>query len=746
PLFDPSILTDDAARVIQSSKCTPQERKDRIQCFDVLPEDQYAVPVGSTVNMPCLVLNQHGKVQWRAKNILLGYDRSVPGSPRYRIIGDVGRGEHTLQIMDVQPEDAGVYECQVTPVQALNHPLLRRKTQLSVLVKPSLPRILYPDVPPPDNQLIISQPDPIMRITVLCVATGGSPPPSFRWILNSHEIPTKLISTPSHFGRPEQAFWAKLAPIIETHPQKEESRLSILKSGLNDGDQLVCSVTNAATQMHHDPQQHNLTTWVTIRIHTPPGPPKIINPETNHEYVEGEELKAVCVASPPGNPFGGLFWRWLLQPAQVDDPNVGSISGLGGRGGARLSDYSSVEAYLQSMDSRATAGGHTSAQSERYHPRDLISEDVQPLHYTLKKEKDQLINTLIIPRVKRRYHAAKLICETGHPVGNAHQTSINIYVKHCPANVTIGVEGDTVREELVGGRREFVVYGRAGKIKTLICRTGPYFRQANIKWIAQTLDSDITKPPRQLIGQSRIMRTPDGESWFQESRVDVRIAEEDDRSYIDCRVWGEGDCRVDSRVRLDIIYPPGIPIITGYKSHQPIKMAHALELTCTSTGGNPAPELIWLRDKQPLTSKEEIIIMGRQTSLKLKLVPQKDDNGAHYHCLARNSATDVGVTSESLILNVIFPPQRVAVSFHGQSVVSSGQPLVINCQADTSNPVATITWWHFRCGPAHVFDQIESVIQTNHPSGHRILNDRRIMEGAKCKSEQLEGEHLSWAV
>ncbi|KAF6778616.1 hypothetical protein AHF37_01827 [Paragonimus kellicotti] len=638
--------------------------------------------------------------------------------------------------MDVQLEDAGVYECQVTPVQALNHPLLRRKTQLSVLVKPSPPRILYPDVPPPDNQLIISQPDPIMRITVLCVATGGSPPPSFRWILNNHEIPAKLIPTPSHFGRPEQAPWAKLAPIIETNPQKEESRLSILKSGLNDGDQLVCSVTNAATQMHHDPQQHNLTTWVIIRIHTPPGPPKIINPETNHEYIEGEELRAVCVASPPGNPFGGLFWRWLLQPAQVDDPNIGSISGLGGRGGARLNEYSSVEAYLQAMDSRATAGGHTPAHGERYHPRDLISEDVQPLHYTLKKEKDQLINTLIIPHVKRRYHAAKLICETGHPVGNAHQTSINIYVKHCPANVTISAEGDMVRDELVGGRREFVVYGRAGKIKTLICRTGPYFRQANIKWIAQTLDSDITKPPRQLIGQSRIMRTPDGESWFQESRVDVRIAEEDDRSYIDCRVWGEGDCRVDSRVRLDIIYPPGIPIITGYKSHQPIKMAHALELTCTSIGGNPAPELVWFRDKQPLMTKEELIAVGRQTSLKLKLVPQKDDNGAHYHCLARNSATDVGVTSESLILNVIFPPQRVTVSFHGQSVVSSGQPLVINCQADTSNPVATITWWHFRCGPAHVFDQVESV---HHPPGHRVPNDRRGMEGAKCKSEQLEG-------
>ncbi|OON15698.1 hypothetical protein X801_08496 [Opisthorchis viverrini] len=71
PLFDPSILTIDAARVIQSSACTPQERQDRIQCFDVLPQDQYSVPLGNTVNMQCVVLNQHGKVQWRAKKILL---------------------------------------------------------------------------------------------------------------------------------------------------------------------------------------------------------------------------------------------------------------------------------------------------------------------------------------------------------------------------------------------------------------------------------------------------------------------------------------------------------------------------------------------------------------------------------------------------------------------------------------------------------------------------------------------------
>lgn len=77
PLFDSSILTDDAGRVIQSSECTPQERQNRIQCFDKLPEEKYAVSLGNTVNMQCVVLNQHGKVQWRAKKILLGECHSL---------------------------------------------------------------------------------------------------------------------------------------------------------------------------------------------------------------------------------------------------------------------------------------------------------------------------------------------------------------------------------------------------------------------------------------------------------------------------------------------------------------------------------------------------------------------------------------------------------------------------------------------------------------------------------------------
>ncbi|TPP58362.1 putative nephrin [Fasciola gigantica] len=636
--------------------------------------------------------------------------------------------------MDVQLEDAGEYECQVTPVPANNHPLLRRKTELIVLIKPSVPSILYPDVPPLDRQLIISKPDPILRITVLCVSVGGSPPPNFSWSLNNQEIP-QIRTTPSprrmsHVQNP----WMKLEPMIETQPETGQSRLTLLKSGLKDGDQLMCSVTNAATQLHHDPHQRNLSTHVTIRVHTPPGPPRIISPETDHVYLEGDELKAICVASPPGNPLGGLFWRWLLHPVQVNDPSIGHVSGLGGRGGARLSDYSSVEAYVHAQDVGYSLG-EKSGTTGPHQTLTPISEDVQPLHYTLNKDKDQLVNTLVIPRITRRYHASKLVCETGHPVGTAHQTSINIYVKHPPANVTISIDGGTVRQEIAAGRREYVVYGRAGEMKTIVCRTGPYYRDAQIKWVAQGPDPGLLKAPRELFGQTKTIQTSDGYSRVQESRVNVTITEADDRGYIDCRVWGEGDTRMDARVRLDIIYPPTKPTVSGYKSLDPIKMAHTLELVCTTYGGNPPPELAWFKDNQQILSTSDVVVLGRQSSLKLKVIPQKEDNGAHYHCSSRNAATGPeGIRSESVILNVLFPPERIVISFHSPPVVSSGHQLVINCQAGTSNPVATISWWHFRCGPAHAFTQ--SLVS----SGQKKSNAGRTpTENTKCKSVAMQG-------
>ena len=63
----------------------------------------------------------------------LGYSRSIPGNPRYTVLGNDGNGEFSLQITDVQLEDDADYECQVGP--ALYNQPIRHKAHLTVQCK-----------------------------------------------------------------------------------------------------------------------------------------------------------------------------------------------------------------------------------------------------------------------------------------------------------------------------------------------------------------------------------------------------------------------------------------------------------------------------------------------------------------------------------------------------------------------------------------------------------------------------------
>lgn len=62
----------EADKIIQSELCTTDEIEAYTQCFRKLPEKDYFIPRGYTVILPCEITNQHGKAQWRAKDVLLG--------------------------------------------------------------------------------------------------------------------------------------------------------------------------------------------------------------------------------------------------------------------------------------------------------------------------------------------------------------------------------------------------------------------------------------------------------------------------------------------------------------------------------------------------------------------------------------------------------------------------------------------------------------------------------------------------
>ena len=84
------------------------------------------------VVLPCSVANKRGILQWTKDGFGLGIQRdlpgecgdddddddddSVPGYPRYKMVGEEEAGEFSLEISRLDTEDDAVFQCQVRPV------------------------------------------------------------------------------------------------------------------------------------------------------------------------------------------------------------------------------------------------------------------------------------------------------------------------------------------------------------------------------------------------------------------------------------------------------------------------------------------------------------------------------------------------------------------------------------------------------------------------------------------------------
>ena len=64
---------------------------------------------------------------------LTGYDRNLPGFPRYQVLGSDDTGEYSLKINNVSLSDDAVFECQVGP--GLNNRPIRASARLNVMRK-----------------------------------------------------------------------------------------------------------------------------------------------------------------------------------------------------------------------------------------------------------------------------------------------------------------------------------------------------------------------------------------------------------------------------------------------------------------------------------------------------------------------------------------------------------------------------------------------------------------------------------
>ena len=101
------------------------------QRFRERPSDTSVIE-GQTAYIRCSIDDLTGRVQWTKGGLTMGYDRSVPGYPRYTVIGREEHNEYDLMITDVSIEDDDEFQCQVGP-GGPGEPSLQGIAKLTVL-------------------------------------------------------------------------------------------------------------------------------------------------------------------------------------------------------------------------------------------------------------------------------------------------------------------------------------------------------------------------------------------------------------------------------------------------------------------------------------------------------------------------------------------------------------------------------------------------------------------------------------
>ncbi|KAL8624534.1 hypothetical protein ACOMHN_005836 [Nucella lapillus] len=143
-------------------------------------------------------------------------------------------------------------------------------------------------------------------------------------------------------------------------------------------------------------------------------------------------------------------------------------------------------------------------------------------------------------------------------------------------------------------------------------------------------------------------------------------------------------------VTISILYPPGAPVITGYRNSQAVRTNGTVILSCSSTGGNPLGTVVWYRGDQRVDSS--FTSGGNRAVNEYAFRARAVDNGVDYRCQVTNLVTTTPLTT-SFTLTVHFPPQSVTISGAGRRSLRAGDTIRLTCITTNSNPRAAVTWF-----------------------------------------------------
>ncbi|XP_035669549.1 kin of IRRE-like protein 3 [Branchiostoma floridae] len=241
---------------------------------------------------------------------------------------------------------------------------------------------------------------------------------------------------------------------------------------------------------------------------------------------------------------------------------------------------------------------------------------------------------------------------------------------------------------------------KRGDDTTLYCQYwGIQVDQAEIEWHFRS-SSSVTAP-RQQIFQYRA----DGNIEHAYGNFDGRVTRGDraslqirnitdtDDGVYECEVGAVGHQSATKSIPLTVLVPPSTVEITGWDSQSPLRAGDPLRLSCTTTGGKPAPQITWLRGNTDVTPQGPSPTPSpdsTRVTLDLQIASlSKDDHQARYTCrITHETLSDP--LEKTMPLSVQYAPIITITS--DPVVTKEGETANLICNTDSNPGIRNYQW------------------------------------------------------
>lgn len=610
------------------------------QTFRVAPQSVEVV-AGNEVTLRCEVDHQQGKAQWTKDGFALGFNRSIPGFPRYTVLGDEAAGIHNLRITEVVIQDDAEYQCQVTPYGSAG--AIRHAANLTVLLRPtSIEMVGHP----PGAQITVKAGD---SLTLECLIRDAKPVSQVAWYRDNE--PLRLDSQDNN----------KEDSDTDAHLSTLRTKITFTPTHLDNGAEYSCHALHPALQYSNT----QLVASVHLNVHYEPGAPEITG-YTEGETVRAGDRKTLTCRARGGNPLPEVFW--YKNGAQVDESFVKHRN-------YAVNEY---EFLVEASDNLA-----------KYECHVMNVMTAQPL-----KAEIQL----------RVYFAPSLVTITGPneaKVGDVIAISCLAENSNPAADVNLVINGQTPPGAT--SRTQEVEHGGKNTITNLTSyEVRPIDTDLTINCYAlnQALGStkidtkvvSVLRPPESPVilgyepgrllkkgNPQRLTCVSNGGNplatlqWYKGSQeiptdtrhdsgtalaeVDIMLTESDNEAEYRCEATNSATTEplVNSTI-LSVMFPPsGVKVKARPRI---IKANSQATLICESASSNPQANVTWWRDGFEVQPGDFEVKPGQfggtTTKYSVKVDVTADDDGAVYTCQADNHFGST--THDAVTLSVQYPP------------------------------------------------------------------------------------------